>query len=237
MSQIVPQGEQLPQPKVPVLADQFGVQFRSLDELARLSMMIQRSRMAPKGFETPEAIAVAIQAGAELGLGPMKALQSIALINGRPCLWGDAPLALCQAHPLFESIAEDISGDSATCTVKRKGMPPVVRTFGVNMAKRAGLWGKSGPWSQYPERMLQMRARSWALRDAFADALAGTVIREEYEGVETRQPERKAVAAAILPDEPPALDVPKPLALTGAEVPEGQEGKVHDVETQTGELL
>ena len=43
---------------------------------------------------------------------------------------------------------------------------------------------KKGPWQQYPYRMLQMRARSWGLRDGFADALKGMQVREEIEDIE-----------------------------------------------------
>src|SRR3546814_15538068 len=39
--------------------------------------------------------------------------------------------------------------------------------------------GKQGPWSQYPQRMRQMRARAWAMRDGFADVLKGIGIAEE----------------------------------------------------------
>src|SRR3546814_17968193 len=46
-------------------------------------------------------------------------------------------------------------------------------------AKKAGRAGKQGPWSQYPQRMLQMRARAWAMRDGFADVLKGIGIAEE----------------------------------------------------------
>jgi hypothetical protein len=46
-------------------------------------------------------------------------------------------------------------------------------------AKRARLAGKTGPWSQYPERMLALRARGFALRNAFADALRGLITAEE----------------------------------------------------------
>ncbi len=52
-------------------------------------------------------------------------------------------------------------------------------------AKKAGLWGKAGPWSQYPKRMLQMRARSFALRDKFADALSGLIMAEEAQDYTT----------------------------------------------------
>src|ERR1700676_1181687 len=40
-------------------------------------------------------------------------------------------------------------------------------------AKVAGLWGKRGTWTLYPKRMLQHRARGFAAKDAFPDALYG----------------------------------------------------------------
>ena len=68
----------------------------------------------------------------------------------------------------------------AVCEAKRRGYekPTVVR-FSVADAKKAQLWGKSGPWTQYSRRMLQMRARGFALRDAFPDVLRGLVTAEE----------------------------------------------------------
>lgn len=64
---------------------------------------------------------------------------------------------------------------------------PRVQKFSVKDAKRAGLWGKSGPWSTYPDRMLTMRARSWALRDEFADILKGIIAAEEAQDYPSEQ--------------------------------------------------
>ena len=58
-----------------------------------------------------------------------------------------------------------------------------IRYFSVANAKTARLWGKQGPWTQYPERMLAQRARGFALRDAFPDALKGIITREEAEDI------------------------------------------------------
>jgi hypothetical protein len=59
------------------------------------------------------------------------------------------------------------------------------------MAQRAGLTRNEGPWQTYPERMLRMRARSWTMRDAFADVLRGLQLREEVEDyVESVRPLR-----------------------------------------------
>jgi hypothetical protein len=94
------------------------------------------------------------------------------------------------ASPVCESVTETIDGEGdnmvATCTAKRRGYekPTVVR-FSVADAKKAGLWGKSGPWTQYPRRMLQLRARGFALRDAFPDVLKGLVTAEEAQDYPT----------------------------------------------------
>ena len=122
---------------------------------------------------------VAIQHGLELGLGPMQSLQSIAVVQGRPVLWGDAALALVTSHPDCLDVHEWTEGDTAYCEVKRRNRTPVVRTFSDADAKVAGLLGKPGPWTQYKARMRQLRARAFALRDTFPDALKGVAVREE----------------------------------------------------------
>jgi hypothetical protein len=153
--------------------------------------MVAASEFAPKDFRgKPESCLLAIQHGSEIGLSPMQSLQNIACINGRPAIWGDAALAVAMASPVCESVTETIDGEGdnmvATCTAKRRGYekPTVVR-FSVADAKKAGLWGKTGPWSQYSKRMLQLRARGFALRDAFPDVLKGLVTAEEAQDYPT----------------------------------------------------
>jgi hypothetical protein len=65
--------------------------------------------------------------------------------------------------------------------------------FSVTDAKKAQLWGKGGPWSQYARRMLQMRARGFALRDAFPDVLRGLITAEEAQDYPTPEPVREPV--------------------------------------------
>ena len=180
------------QAKPPIPVGGKGLQLRTLEDMYRFAQYVASSGLAPKGMERPEAILVALEYGAEIGLRPVQALQNVAVINGRPSIWGDAMLSLCMTSPAwdaskFQEYWEGIPGADdyrAVCQVARKGCPPVVREFSIFKAKRAGLWGKTGPWQTYPERMLQMRARAWALRDAFADVLKGCLAAEEIIGVE-----------------------------------------------------
>jgi hypothetical protein len=201
-----PENGQMALPKtapIEITLDQHGVQLRSFDEMARFCKAIINSGLAPKGFNSPEAVMVAVQHGLELGLAPMQALQSIAVVNGKPVIYGDTALALATAHPAFLDIEETVEGNVATCAVKRRDRSAVVRTFSEADAKKAGLWGKAGPWQQYPNRMLQMRARSWALRDAFPDALRGLGIREEVQDYQIKQARGREVASSVVLPEGP----------------------------------
>ncbi|WP_238368254.1 recombinase RecT [Mesobacterium pallidum] len=157
-----------------------------LESALKAADLLANSSLVPKDYQrNPGNCLIAIQWGAEVGLPPLQAMQNIAVINGRPSLWGDAVIALVRASGLLEYMNEDIYAEGpqeewrATCTVKRKGQDALVREFTWQDAKTAGLAGKQGPWQQYPKRMLQMRARGFALRDGFPDVLKGMHVAEE----------------------------------------------------------
>lgn len=161
-----------------------GLTPTNLTEAMQLAEILAQSTIVPKDYQrNPGNILVAIQWGAELGLAPMQAMQNIATINGRPSIWGDAMLALVKNSSEFVSIKEEFTGEDASltavCTIARKGQPDHTTYFSVEDARKAGLWGKQGPWTQYPRRMLQMRARGYALRDMFPDVLKGMRTAEE----------------------------------------------------------
>lgn len=155
---------------------------RTYAELMDFATRISQTSFVPTGMQgKPNDVFVAMQLGSEVGLPLMQSLQNIAVINGRPCIWGDAMIALVRNSPLCEYINETVENGVATCKVKRKGEPEYISTFTEAQAKQAGLWGKVGPWKLYPERMLKMRARGFALRDVFADVLRGLQSAEEQQ--------------------------------------------------------
>ena len=198
--------------RAPARLGQNGIQLGDFDALWKFGSMISRSGLAPKGISTPDAICVAIQMGLEVGLPPLAALQNIAVINGRPALWGDAVLGVCRATGDLEEFSEwfEAGGKrlprnpttytddtTAVCSVKRRGDTQAKEVgFSVADAKRADLWdtrtkiktqnggemANPAPWYCYPFRMLQFRARSFALRDKFGDALRGMKMAEDLQG-------------------------------------------------------
>lgn len=175
---------------LPTLAPQ------NMTEAMEFSKMISASGMVPSAYKgKPQDVLVAIQWGYELGLQPLQALQNIAVINGKPSVYGDAALALVKNDPRCAGVSEVVQGEGdervAICTVKRRygdEIEETSRAFSVLDAKRARLWGKQGPWTQYPDRMLSMRARGFALRDAFPDALKGVITVEEAQDYPSAEP-------------------------------------------------
>lgn len=150
----------------------------------KFAEQISRSSLVPKQFQgKPADIYLAMSWGDELGLTPIQSLQNIAVINGKPSIYGDTMMALCRKHPEFEDIKETISGEkserTAVCEIKRRGQSWYKTKFSMADAAKAGLLNRQGPWQSYPDRMLKMRARGFALRDVFADALGGVITTEE----------------------------------------------------------
>lgn len=173
------------QPKAQIAFGNQGVQLASIDEAFRFAKAVVASGWAPKGMEKPESVMIAIQFGMEIGLTPMAALQNMAVINGRPAIYGDAALALVRSSGQLVSYKETEVGEPSkdshgfTVTVQRKGFDAASETFTVGDAKAAKLWGKAGPWTDYPKRMLKFRARGFLLRDQFGDILKGLRTVEE----------------------------------------------------------
>ena len=176
----------------------FDLSPQTFEQALTFSDYLAESDMVPKDFKgKPGNCLIAMQWGSELGLKPLQALQNIAVINGRPALWGDAVIAIVRGSPLCEYVIEEMdSQGSAVCRVKRRGEQEQVRTFSDIDAKTAGLLGKQGPWTTNPKRMKQMRARSFALRDVFPDVLKGIAIAEEAQDIADYVSAEKAIDPA-----------------------------------------
>jgi len=145
---------------------------KSLTEAMEFSEVLSKSGLVPDAYRgKPANVLVAIQWGYEVGLPPMQALSNINVINGKATLWGDGLVAVCKKHPDYYGMKEWLEGDTAYCSVKRKVKDTVeetLREFSIEDATKAGLMNKMN-WKNYAKRMLQQRARGFALRDAFPD--------------------------------------------------------------------
>lgn len=204
-----------------------GIALRSLEDVVGIATLMFKGGVMPPGIDRPEKLAVLILAGLDVGLTPTQAAGSIMLTAGKPAIYGDGALALVRVSGLLESIDEQVTGTGddrrGTCKVKRKGEQERTFTFSMGEAKRAGLIERAkdkGPWATYPDRMLIMRARGYALRDVFPDVLRGLVTAEEAMDASASPPAQpqkyEVVSVAVMADEPG----PKPVAASQpAELP------------------
>lgn len=200
------------------------------------AMMMSESKMLPPNT-TPQQAAIAIIAGKGIGMNPFSAVQNIAVINNRPSIWGDALVALALSTGEVEDMKTEWiankEGKRVACRylVKRKHIAsPFVGEFSLKMAQEAGLLNRQ-PWKLYTQRMLENRARAFAIRNAFADVLMGVSVREEQEDIAyaeknkpvtpTAVPKANADAladalaggttTAALPEADVEVDVPEPI--------------------------
>lgn len=188
---------------------------KSANEAFQLAEMLSKSSLLPATFKgKPADIVIGMMWSHNLGIPFLQGMQYIAVVNGRPSMYGDGALAVVMASGLLEDFSEQIVENPedhkliAVCTVKRRGITSqFVRKFSQRDAEMAMLWNKQGPWKQYPKRMLQMRARAYALRDAFPDVLSGMAIAEEQQDVSDSV--ASAAVSAATPEAAPAKRMPR----------------------------
>lgn len=194
-------------------------------KLYKMCGMLASSSMVPTDYRgSPDNVMVALTAGLPLGLSELACLQSFAVINGKPTLYGDAPIAMVLAHKSLISMDETKTGcvkdgDLEWSITIVRALPSgksrtTTRTFSIEDAKTAGLWGKVGPWKQYPERMTFNRCRAFCVRDAFADVLTGIALAaDDTEEIVT-------VTATVKDTPPPETTVDEADTLAPAPTPE-----------------
>jgi len=170
-----------------------------MEGLWRLATVMTKSGMFPSYTNQPEKMFVAIQMGMEVGLTITQAPQNIAVVNGKPSIYGDATTALVRPYAeneeeyflLEEKKYEHYNGPedlsewprelTAVCIIKRKGGSIYKGFFSVADAIRMGKWnkkterGNESVWQKHPKDMLMWRARHKAYQKGFSDILKGLV--------------------------------------------------------------
>ncbi len=178
------------------------LQPTTFNEMITLAKILASSDIVPKDLRGKEAnVLLVLMFGNEIGISAAQALQNVMVVNGRPSLWGDAVMGLVLASSVYEDSKDEFDERTMTATfhAKRKGKDWVKRSFSKADAELAKLWTKEGPWREYPKRMLFHRARSWALRDSFADVLKG--LRYYEEEMDTINLERRGEKEYAMPSE------------------------------------
>lgn len=165
-----------------------GVRIDSLPEVWRLAEALAHARgFVPKAMlGDPNGIAAAILTGMELGIGPMQALRSIHMVDGKPTMAADFMLARAIDRGVRLTWLR-ADAKAAIVRLERAGFAPYTQSFTIEEARDAGLAAKDN-WRKYPAAMLRARCISAAMRAFCPDVLGpGVYVEGEIEESETTE--------------------------------------------------
>lgn len=200
-------------------------------QIRTMAEVFVMSKALPKGIDNaPQAIMI-MQAGYEMGLKPVEALQSICIINGKLSLYGETAIAkVVQAGHNVEFL--NCTDKTATCRITRGDDKTrfMENTFTMEMAKARG-FTRNSSYSSGPENMLKFKAFHMTAKFIVPDAFHNLPIAEvlEAEAVETRQ--SIAPPKDILPPKVNVVPVHRPLSEALKE-PEPVEPSASEVEPE-----
>jgi hypothetical protein len=200
-----------------------GIVLRNMEDLLRFARLVVEGGAAPEwAFGNKDgdfkratgAVAIAIQAGLEHGLGLLGGLQAFVVLDGHVTWRAEAAAAKIRNSPVCRpgSLQFWCEGEGemrkGVATAWRVGDPELTRVeFTFVDARTAKLLGKFN-WTNYPKRMFQWRALSNLAKDKFSDVLGGFPLADEVEDYEApaRTVQTPAARAAL-----PAPSAPDPL--------------------------
>lgn len=160
----------------------------------QMARALAGSALIPKTLQNkPGDVLVVLLTGREFGLGPMRAMRSIHVVEGKPTMAADLMVGLCLAR---REVCEyfllvESTNERATYRTRRVGSPDAVAlTFTMEDATKAGVANKDN-WRKYPAAMLRARCSSALARAVYPDLLAGTYDPDELhmESAPPREPE------------------------------------------------
>lgn len=190
--------------------DRYRYEPENSEQGAKLAAWIHQSKLAPRGL-SPHDIFLVMAAGAEYGWSTMRSLRSLYVIDGRVCMYADAIVGLVKASEACTYFRIVESGDEhATYETLRSGSPePERMRYARADAERARLWGRKGPWTQYPADMLRARAAVRLARAVYPDVVGGIYDPDEMSDVvEVRaEPNPEPVAVVIEHEHEREIDV------------------------------
>jgi hypothetical protein len=184
-----------------------SLQVQSPDDLQRLARLFAASGLFGRSGN-PDALmaecAIKILAGMEAGFGPFASAAGVSVINGKPGFGANLLAQAIKKHPVYDYRVLEKTDE--VCRIKfLAGKEELgIETFTIQMAERAGLVGKAGPWKQYPEAMLFARCLSAGMRTHCPDALGGApAYTPEELGAQGQIDENGVVVADVTPASAP----------------------------------
>jgi hypothetical protein len=145
-----------------------------------LAAVVASSRAFPD-IRTPEAAAVRILAGREMGVGPIASVIGIRVQAGRVSMDATLMAGCIKRSEWYDYKITAHTNDVCALVFFENGQPVGESAFSMEDAKRAGLAGKD-TWKGYPRNMLFARALSNGARWYCAGIFGGSIYTHEELG-------------------------------------------------------
>jgi len=155
------------------------VQVADVQNVRVLAKDLLDSGMFPAVKSVAGAITV-IQAGLELGIPPVAALNTMVIINGRLAMEAKLLLAVAQRRVHLKWRVTKEGPEGCWITFTRPGWPDTESSFTRKEAEAAGLLGKTN-WKLWEKDMYFARASGRGVRRIAPDAVLGLYAKEEME--------------------------------------------------------
>lgn len=182
-----------------VMLERTGVNSAMWSMMTELAKQCIASNAFPAALKNPAQALVVMQAGVELGMKPMQAIQSMFFVNGKLSMYSSALLAMMKKNGLLVKWTK-LSSEQVSGLFSAEGQEAVAISFGTEDAKRAGLSGNN--YTKYPQDMYVARCVSRAAK-LFPDLLGAPI--------ETAEVMEDVVAAQVI--DAPATARPVPAQL------------------------
>jgi hypothetical protein len=173
-----------------------------MNELAASGDQAVKTGMLPDHIKTGWQFAVIAATGHELGMQPMRAIRSLAMVKGKVVESADSQLARFKAaggRSQFEVLDES----KAVLHLIHPNGDKHTETFSLEDAKRAGLSSNSN-YSKFPKAMLRSRAITAGLKSIGWEGAVGAYDPDELRSEEF--PEPTQALRATHPETPAAVD-------------------------------
>lgn len=168
-----------------------------MNELAANGEQAVKTGMLPDHIKTGWQFAVIAATGHELGMQPMRAIRSLAMVKGKVVESADSQLARFKAaggRSRFEVLDET----KAVLHLIHPNGDKHTETFTLEDAKRAGLASNSN-YSKFPKAMLRSRAITAGLKSIGWEGAVGAYDPDEIRSDEFPEPAREAVTTPVTP--------------------------------------
>ena len=162
-------------------------QGMSLADMRQIGDVAVASNRFPAIFNSEQAI-ISILAGREIGLGPLKSLQELYVVEGKVAMSAGLIASMVKKSGKYNYTIDSHDNEHCVLTFTENGEEAGVSSFSMEDAQIAGLVRQGSGWTKYPRNMLFARALTNGARWFCADAFTGAVYTPEELQVDVDNP-------------------------------------------------